>query len=40
MDKLNNYRQLIKRLLKHYANQLENTTIQDVELHTVFDEET
>lgn len=38
MDKLNKYRQLIQKLLQEYANKLGNTTIQNVELHTVFDE--
>ena len=38
MDKLIKYRQLIQDLLKNYANQLSNSTIQDIELHTVFDE--
>jgi len=39
MDKLKKYRQLIQALLQKYANQMGNTTIQDVELHTVFDAE-
>lgn len=40
MDKLNTYRQLIQKLLEDTAELFSSTTLQNVELHTIFDEKT